>query len=144
MPEARRTTQLPSRCSSFFVGEKCSIVLDLAVADDHVGAAGEDRRDEPRDVGGPVLVVGVGVDDHVGAELQRGVDAGLEGGGEALVVGQPDDVVDAVGARDLDRAVGRAVVDDQPLDRVEALDLARQLARAPAAASPPRSGTGSG
>ena len=30
-------------------------------------------------------------------------------------------------ARDLDRAVGRAVVDDQPLDRVEAGDLAREV-----------------
>ena len=74
-----------------------------------------------------VLVVGVGVDDHVGAELQRGVDARLEAGREALVVGQPDEVVDAVRARDRDRLVGRAVVDDQPLDDVEAVDLARQL-----------------
>ena len=48
-------------------------------------------------------------------------------GGEALVVGQADDVVDAVGLGDLDRAVRRAVVDDEPLDRVEALDLAREV-----------------
>ena len=67
-----------------------------------------------------VLVVGVGVDDHVGAELQRSVEPGLEAVGQALVVGEADDVVDAVLARDLDRAVGRAVVDDQPLDVVEA------------------------
>ena len=127
MPEARRTTQLPSCCRRFFSGEKCSIVCDLAVADDHVGVAGEDRRDQLGDVAAEVLVVGVGVDDHVGAELQAGVEAGLEGRGEALVVGQPDDVVDAVLARDLDRAVGRAVVDHEPLDRVEAVDLARQV-----------------
>ena len=82
------------------------------------------------DVGAVVLVVGVGVDDHVGAELERGVEAGLEAGREALVVGQPDDVVDAVLARDLDGAVGRAVVDDQPLDRVEAGDLAREVGAA--------------
>ena len=49
---------------------------------------------------------------------------------EALVVGEPHDVVDAVGARDLDRAVGRAVVDHEPLDRVEALDAPREVARA--------------
>ena len=67
-----------------------------------------------------VLVVGIGVDDHVGAELQGRVDAGLEGGREALVVGQAHDVVDAVRARDRDRVVGRAVVDDEPLDLVEA------------------------
>ena len=74
-----------------------------------------------------VLVVGVGVDDDVGAELQAGVEAGLEAGGQALVVGQPDDVVDAVLAGDLDGAVGRAVVDDEPLDGVEAVDLAREV-----------------
>ena len=90
---------------------------DLAVADDHVGVAAQDRRDELGDVAAVVLVVGVGVDDHVGAELERGVEPGLEAGGQPLVVGQPHDVVDAVLARDLDRAVGRAVVDDQPLDR---------------------------
>ena len=100
---------------------------DLAVADDHVGVAGDDRRDELRDVRAVVLVVGVGVDDHVGAELERGVQTGLEAVGEALVVGQPDDVVDAVGARHLDGAVGRPVVDDEPLDGVEAGQLARQV-----------------
>jgi hypothetical protein len=46
-------------------------VLDLAVADDHVGVAGEDRLDELDDVAAVVLVVGVGVDDDVGAELER-------------------------------------------------------------------------
>ena len=54
---------------------------------------------------------------------------GLEAGGEALVVREPDDVVDAVLARDLDRAVGRAVVDDQPLDRLEPRHLARKIAQ---------------
>ena len=90
--------------------------LDLAIADDHVGLAGDDRRDELRDVTAVVLVVGVGVDDHVGAELQRGVHARLEAVRQALVVGQPDDVVDAEFARHLDRAIGRAVVDHEPLD----------------------------
>ena len=54
---------------------------------------------------------------------------GLEAGGEALVVRQPDDVVDAAGARDLDRLVARAVVDDQPFDRVEAVDLPREVGK---------------
>ena len=74
-----------------------------------------------------VLVVGVGVDDDVGAELQAGVEPGLEARGQALVVREPDDVVDAVLARHLDGAVGRAVVDDEPLDDVEARDLAREV-----------------
>ena len=110
-------------------------LLDLAVADDHVGLAGEDRRDELRDVAAVVLVVGVGVDDHVGAELERRVDPGLEAGRQALVVRQLDDVVDAVRARDLDRAVGGAVVDHEPLDGVEARDLARQVGERQRAAS---------
>ena len=103
--------------------------VDLAVADDHVGLAAQDRRDELRDVGALVLVVGIGVDDHVGAELQAGVEARLERRRQALVVGQPDDVVDAVRARDLDRRVRRAVVDDQPLDDIEPGHLARQMAQ---------------
>ena len=116
-------------------------VLDarhLAVADDHVGAPGEDRRDEPRDVRAVVLVVGVGVDDHVGAELQAGVEARLEAGREALVVGQAHDVVDAVRARHRDRLVGRAVVDDQPLDRRRSPRPRRAGRRASAGAARPR------
>ena len=50
-------------------------LVGLAVADDHVGLAVEDRLDELGDVAAVVLVVGVGVDDHVGAELQARVEA---------------------------------------------------------------------
>ena len=112
-------------------GREVLELRDLAVADHHVGAARDDRLDELRDVARVVLVVGVGVDDDVGAELERGVEPGLEGGGEALVVRQPDDVVDAVRARDLDRAVGRAVVDHEPLDLVHARNLAREVGERP-------------
>ena len=100
---------------------------DLAVADHHVGAARDDRLDQLRDVARVVLVVGVGVHDDVGAELEARVEPGLERGGEALVVREPDDVVDAVRARDVDRAVGRAVVDHEPLDRVDAGHLAGEV-----------------
>ena len=100
--------------------------LHLAVTDHHVGLAAHDRGHQQGHVGAVVLVVGVGVDDHVGAELEPGVEAGLEGGGQTLVVGQADDVVDAVAAGHVDRRVGRAVVDDQPLDHVEAGDLTGQ------------------
>jgi hypothetical protein len=78
------------------------------------------RRHQLRDVGRVVLVVGVGVDDQVGAQLEARVEPRLERGREALVVRKADDVLDAVRARDLDGPVGRAVVDDQPLDRVDA------------------------
>jgi len=53
--------------------------------------------------------------------------SGLEGGGESAVAGEPDHVVDPIPSRHVDRPVGRAVIDHQPLDGVEADDLARQL-----------------
>jgi hypothetical protein len=102
-------------------------LVGLAVADDHVGLAGENRRHQLRDVVPAVLVVGVGIDDHIGAQLQAGVEPGLEGGGEALVVREAHDVIDAARARDLDRAVGRAVIDHEPLDALDPRNLAREI-----------------
>ena len=101
--EAWRTTHEPSRCRRRLEAEKCSIDVDLAVADHHVGFAAQDRGHELGDVGALVLVVGVGVDDHVGAELQARVQARLKRRCQALVVGQPDDVVDSVRLARLDR-----------------------------------------
>jgi hypothetical protein len=101
--------------------------LHLPVAHDEVCITPQDRRDQLGDVRGGVLVVRVRVDDHVRPQLQRGVQPGLEALCESLVVGEPHDMVDAVRPRDLDRRVCGAVVDDEPLDRVEALDLARQV-----------------
>ena len=120
VPDACRTTQLPSALEALLHEREVLDGHHVAVADDHVGVAARAiGRDEGGDVVGGVLVVGVGVDDHVGAELEAGVEAGLEGVGEALVVGELHDVVDAELPGDLDRAVGGAVVDDQPLDDVE-------------------------
>jgi hypothetical protein len=105
-------------------------VLDvphLPVADHHVGAVGCDRLDQPGDVRGAVLAVGVGVDDHVGAQLQSGVETRLERRREPAVTGQPYQVIDAVAPRHLHRAVGRAIVDHEPFDLIEARHLARQV-----------------
>ena len=102
-------------------------LVGLAVADHHVGVAGEDRRHELGNVAAVVLVVGVRVDDDVGAEFQRGIEAGLERRCESPVVRQTHYVVDAVLARDLDGTVGRAVVDHEPFHPLEALDLAREV-----------------
>ena len=49
---------------------------------------------------------------------------GRERGREPLAAAEPDDVVHAVRARDLRRAVARAVVDDEDLDDVDARDRA--------------------
>jgi hypothetical protein len=102
-------------------------LVGLAVADHHVGVAGEDRAHQLGDVAAEVLVVGVRVDDDVGAQLQRRVEPRLERGGQAPVVGEPHHVLDAVLARHLDRPVAGTVVDHQPLDLIDALDLARQI-----------------
>ena len=101
--------------------------LDLPIADHHVGAAREDRPDQLRDVGGPVLVVGVGVDDHVRPELQGRVHPGLKSGCQALVVGQPDNVVHSMRSPDLDGPIAGPVVDQEPLDLLEAVHCPGQL-----------------
>ena len=103
----------------------------------------EQRLDQPRDVAARVLIVGVGVDDEVGAGLERGVDAGHERRGESLAPAEANDVMDAVRARDRRRVVARSVVDDE----VSMASMPGTRAADPPAspaASPPRSGRGSG
>ncbi len=102
------------------------IVGGAAVADDDVGAAVEDRRDDPGDILSDILTVGVGVDDDVGARRERGIDARAECGGETAVGAVAYDMVHAPHARDLCRIVGAAVVDDEDFDRVDTVDLAGQ------------------
>jgi hypothetical protein len=104
-------------------------LVGLAVADDHVGVAGEDRLDELPDVAAEVLVVGVRVDDDVGAELERRVEARLERRRQPAVVGEAHDVMDAVLACHLDGAVRGPVVDHEPLDLVDALNFAWEVAQ---------------
>ena len=82
-------------------------VADVAIADDDVRVAGEERRDEAGDVAAGVLVVRVGVDDDVGAVAEAGVDAGGERRREPFPAAEADDVMDAVRARDLGRLVRR-------------------------------------
>ena len=88
-------------------------IADVAVADDDVRLAALERREEPRDVGAGVLIVGVGVDDEIGAGLEARVDARHERRGQALAAAEAHDVRDAVRARHGDRVVARAVVDDR-------------------------------
>ena len=125
--DAWRTTHEPEPLQTALGAREVLVDVDLTVADHHVGFAAHDRRDKLRDVGALVLVVRVGVDDHVGAELQRRVEPRLEGRCQALVVGQPHEVIDTVSPRGLDRRVGRAVVDHQPLDDVEPGNRPRQV-----------------
>jgi len=97
-------------------------VLRLAVADHDVGLAGHDRGDQVGDAVLRVLVVAVGVDDDVGPVKEGVVHPVAEGPGETHVAHVVHEVLDAVLARHLDGAVGRAVVDDQDVDLINARD----------------------
>ena len=101
----------------------------LAVAHHHLGRPLHDGRDELGDVGAGVLIVGVGVDDDVGAEAEGGVDAGHEGGGEAAVIFQLHNVRCTRFSRRFGCFVERAVVDDERLDDMKAVDLLRNVAQ---------------
>ena len=136
--DAWRTTHEPRRCSRFFSHEKCSMLVTSRSPTTMSARPSRIGRTSLTMSGAVVLVVGVGVHDHIGAELQAGVEPGLEACRQALVVGQAHYVIDAMRARHRDRLVGRAVVDDQPLHDLEALDLAWQVGRASPAAARPR------
>ena len=100
---------------------------DVAIADDEIGRAAQQRREQLADIAAGVLIVGVGVDDEIGVLLQRRVDAGHERRRQPLVPRQPHDVMDAVRARDVGGAVLGAVVDDEDLDHVDAGHGRRQV-----------------
>ena len=97
-----------------------------SLADHDLRPAFDDRSNEIGNTGGVILVVGIGVDDDVGAEPQRLLDPRHKGFREPVIIGETKDMVCPGGFRDLGGAVRRAVVDHQPLDAVEACDLARQ------------------
>ena len=127
VPESCRTTQLPMPCRRRFTTPKCREVgaaprspITMSTWPARMGAT---RRGMSR---AGVLVVGVGVDDHVGAELERRVEPGREGARQPGVHGEAQQIGRAGAPRDLGRAVGRAVVDDEGLDDVDAGNAARQ------------------
>ena len=97
--------------------------LHLSIAHDHVRFAAKNGRHELGDVVGAVLVVRVRVDDDVCTQLQGGIEAGLESLRQAFVVRKANDVVDSVAACHVHRTIGRTVVDNEPLDAVEAIQM---------------------
>jgi hypothetical protein len=101
-------------------------VLDqvhLAIGDDDLRLAPQNRLHQVADALLRVLVVTVGVDHDVGAELQRALHAVVEGAAQSAVTGMPDEVGHAVGLGHLDGAIGGTVVDDQHDDLRDPGDL---------------------
>ena len=96
---------------------------DWARADRDLGFAIQDRLDELGNVLGIVLVVRIRVDDHVCAVAQAGVQACHESPGKSLVCTKIDDMIDPVRPGYFHRAIRRSVVNDQPLDLIDAGDL---------------------
>ena len=127
--DSRRTVALPSRCKPPLDRAEMGIVAHAAVADDDVRLAADDRRDQCCYVAAVILIVGVGVDDDVGAFGKRAVHPRAEGGGEAAVGAVADDVMDAQPRGDLAGFVPAAVVDDQILDDIHALDRCAEARR---------------
>ena len=70
--------------------------VHLAVADDDLCLAAQDRLDQVADAVLRVLVVAVGVDHDVRAELECALHAVVEGPAETAVAGVMDEVGDAV------------------------------------------------
>jgi hypothetical protein len=103
-------------------------VLDLGglpIADGDLGPALQDRPDQLADHLLRVLVVAVGVHHDVGPELEGALHAVVERAPEPAGAGVVHELGDAVGACHLDGAVGRAVVDHQHHDLVDARDARR-------------------
>ena len=96
----------------------------VAILRPDVGLAGENRRDQARDVRARVLIVAVGVDDDVRAAGESVIDAGPESLRQALVALVPHDVMDAERLRHLDGAVAGAIVDDLQLEPLDSVVLA--------------------
>jgi hypothetical protein len=100
---------------------------DVAIADDDVGIAVQERRQQPRNLVRRVLIVGIRIDDEVGTGFQRRVDPRHECRGETLVASQPHDVIGAAPPCHLRRPVARSIVHHEDFDDVDSSDDAREI-----------------
>ena len=93
--------------------------LHLAVSHDHVGPALQDRKHQPLDIAGVVLIVGVGIHDDVRPQHQARLQADPERSRQPLMSRKHDHVVDTALPRDFHRPVRAAVVDHQHFHDVD-------------------------
>ena len=121
VPDARRTTQLPSRCRSLLLGLKCSTVrtcrspTTMSARPARTGSTSRGMSEAGYWLSASVLTIA----------SAPSLSAASSPAWKAVASPRCPvrRTIDAVPARDLDRAVGGAVVDHQPLDPVEAGEL---------------------
>ncbi len=90
-----------------------------AVADHEIGALFDNRPNELSDRLGGILVVAVCIHDDVGPEAKARVYAAKERAREALPPAIPYDLTNASTLGNPYGVVGRPVVDDDHVDRIE-------------------------
>src|SRR5262249_47014301 len=93
--------------------------MRLAIGNDNVSFALDNRLDQISYALAGILIVAVGIDQDVRAELESLQDPVMERLSQSHVAGVVDEVVDAQLAGDLDGTVGRTVIDNQILDRID-------------------------
>ena len=103
--------------------------VGLAVTDHHVRLPTEDRLHEVGDVAPGVLVIGVGVDDDVRPQTQGCIESRLEGRRESFVAAVPDYMLHAELSCCLAGPIGAAVVDHEPFDAVDPVDVRGEVGK---------------
>jgi hypothetical protein len=92
---------------------------DAPVPDHQLRALLDDRRDQRRDIGRAVLIVGVRVDDDVRTRAHRGFESRSECRGKPPVPVELHHMTHAVRSCDFGGSILAAIVDHQPLDDVD-------------------------
>ena len=96
-------------------------------ADDHIRLAIQNRTHQLFDVLAAVLVVCIGVDDNVRTQPQASVQTSHKATCQTLVPPERHDMVKSQFSRPLYRLVPAAVVDDQILNGIDAVNVTGQV-----------------
>jgi hypothetical protein len=96
--------------------------VDLAVTDDHLGIAIEDRRHQNGDVPSIVLTIGIGVDDDIRPALEGRIDPRRKGNRQTTMNREPDNVRSGIRCHPSGLII-RAIINDQDFHPVKPRDL---------------------
>ena len=92
-----------------------------------MGTLFENRLNECDNIGTAVLVISIGIDNNIGTEFEAGVKTRFEGMAQTAIFWESDNMIHAMFARDLRRAIRRTIVNDQNLDFVNTGNFARNI-----------------